>query len=175
MDRMHGVVDWDGPTMARPSGSRPRAQLASAAAAHARSHGGTGAAGAMWGWFRSGVALASPWRRDARTRWRAAQRGGCCGGVSRACETIVRPLAARGRPTPRRAFDLFASLWLSRAPDACLLVSGRSAGSSLSVTPNSLEWPREFHPSQQLSTLPRRFRISASSEQQPWQAICVTC
>jgi hypothetical protein len=47
-------------------------QLASAAAAHARSHGGTGAAGAMWGWFRSGVALASPWRRDARTRWRAS-------------------------------------------------------------------------------------------------------
>ena len=93
---MHGV-DGDGPTMARPRGSRP-----SAAAALARSHGGAGAAGATWGWFRSGVALASPWRRDARTRWRAAQRGGCCGGVSRACETIVRPLAARGRPTPRR-------------------------------------------------------------------------
>ena len=84
---MHGV-DGDGPTMARPRGSRP-----SAAAALARSHGGAGAAGATWGWFRSGVALASPWRRDARTRWRAAQRGGCCGGVSRACETAV-PLAA---------------------------------------------------------------------------------
>jgi hypothetical protein len=85
------------------------------------------------------------------------------------------PVAAGDRP--HGGLDFFLSFALaSRAPDACLcrdtvffffsagFVSCCSMRSlSPSVPPNSSGWARRFHPSRELNTLPRRFRISAGN------------
>jgi hypothetical protein len=93
-------VDWDGPIHgARPSGR----QQVPRSAAHARSHGGTARVGATpthvgcsrvvvvpLGLGRRRLGAARCEKAMARASERsAAQRGGCCDCVSRACEIIV--------------------------------------------------------------------------------------
>lgn len=137
-------MDWDGPIHgARPSGR----QQVPRSAAHARSHGGTARVGATpthvgcsrvvvvpLGLGRRRLGAARCEKAMARASERsAAQRGGCCDCVSRACEIIV----PAGDTPPPPCFGVPPSQCRCRE----LFVSARQIIPGLGWT-----WTREFHP-----------------------------